>query len=114
MYGHTRSKRVEAIVDSGSQHSLFHADIAKQIGIKIDKGIKGTLGGVIGGPKCDIFYHPIKLIVGTDFIDIMAGFSDSLSQAALLGQFGFFDNFTVSFDPAPDPPCFDIVRVYRS
>lgn len=114
VYGHTRSKRFEAIVDSGSMHTLFHADIGKQLGMNIEKGTKGSLGGVIGGPKCDVYYHRIKLVIGTDYIEIIAGFSDRLSQAGLLGQVGLFDNFIVTFDNTPHPPCFELQRIQRN
>jgi len=49
MYRHAKSKRLEAYVDSGAPACLFHGSIEKGIGIKIEDGSEGKLGGVIGG-----------------------------------------------------------------
>jgi hypothetical protein len=38
-------------VDSGSPSCLFHADIAKAHGIRVEEGDEGPLGGVIGGAR---------------------------------------------------------------
>ncbi|MBZ5724121.1 MAG: hypothetical protein LAP87_03925 [Acidobacteriia bacterium] len=46
-------------------------------------------------------------------IPINAGFCEALSVAALLGRHGFFEHFTVLFDPASTPPGFEIDRLHR-
>ena len=63
------------------------------------------MGGVISGPPSKVYYHVVKLVVGMDIVEIKAGFCWDLSEN-LLGQIGFFDNFTVIFDPSLHPPCF--------
>jgi hypothetical protein len=107
------SKRFEAVVDTGSDYCLFNAMIGASIGIKIDTGPEGDLGGVITGPRSKVYFHNVKLVVASEVIDIKAGFCWDLSEN-LLGQIGFFDNFVVTFDPAPHPPCFEMERVRRS
>ena len=68
------------------------------MGIKIHDGAEGDLGGgVIAGPRSKVYYHNVKLGVGTDIVDIRAGFSWDLTEN-LLGYVGFFDNFIVTFD----------------
>jgi hypothetical protein len=112
--GHARTKRFEAIVDSGSPTCLFHADLGKAYGLKVRNGAKGSLSGVVGGSKGDVYYHKVKLCIGTHMILINAGFSETLSVAGLLGRHGFFEHYTVTFDPANNPPGFEIERVYRA
>ena len=87
--------------------------IGASIGIKIDSGSEGDLGGVIAGPRAKVYFHNVKLVVASEIVDIKAGFCWDLSEN-LLGQVGFFDNFVVTFDPGPQPPCFDIQRVRRN
>lgn len=110
IHNHVKSKRFEAVVDTGSDYCLFHAGIGAAMGIKIHNGPEGDLGGVIGGPRSKVFYHNVKLVVGTDIVDIKAGFSWDLTSN-LLGHFGFFSNFLVAFDPTYEPPCFEVQRV---
>jgi hypothetical protein len=112
--GHSQTKKFEAIVDSGSSTCLFHADIGKAHGLKLKSGLKGELGGVVGGAKGEVYYHKVKLCIGTDMIHINAGFSENLSVAALLGRHGFFEHFSVLFDPTNNPPGFEITRIYRT
>jgi hypothetical protein len=112
IHGHATSKRFEAFVDTGTDFCLFDALIGARIGIKIDQGAEGDLGGIIRGSRTKVYFHNIKLVVGGDMVEIKAGFSWDLTSN-LLGQTGFFDNFAVSFHPAFQPPCFDVDRVQR-
>jgi hypothetical protein len=110
IYNHTASKRLEAVVDTGCDACLFQSHVGEAIGIKIKSGVEGPLGGVIYGPAAKVYYHKIKLIVGSEFIEIKAGFSSEISQN-LLGQIGFLDQFHVTFDPRLHPPCIEIERI---
>jgi hypothetical protein len=112
--GHASSKRFEAIVDSGSAVCLFHADIGKPLGLKLKDGERDSLGGVVGGSVGEVYYHQIKLNVMSDIIPITAGFSQQLSVAAILGRHGFFEHFTVTFDPCNNPPGLLVERVHRA
>ena len=114
-YQHSRlTPPLEAIVDSGAADCLFRADIADYIGIKLDKGRKGLVHGVVHGPKLDVFYHDVSLWVGSDRISIAAGFAHGLTVGALLGRRGFFENFIVTFDPSANPPGFEVQRLGRA
>jgi len=114
IFEHATSKRFEAVVDSGSALCLFHADIGKAIGLRLKTGEQGSLGGVVGGSTGEVYYHRVKLKVLCDIIPIMAGFSEQLSVAAILGRHGFFENFTVTFDPCYNPPGLILERVGRA
>jgi len=94
------TKQFEAVVDSGSGDTLFHASIGRSIGIKVEKGIAAGMGGIIKSKKTTAYFHDVNLYVGTDIIKIRAGFREDLSVAGILGRRGFFEHFIVTFDPA--------------
>lgn len=112
--GHATTRKFEAVVDSGSAACLFHADIGKAHGLKLKDGAPGPLRGVVGGASGDVYYHQVKLQIGTSLISINAGFSEHLSVAGLLGRHGFFEHYSVLFDPSNNPPGFEITRIHRS
>ena len=113
--GHSRqTPRLEAIVDSGAADCLFQASIAAYLGLRLERGIKGTAAGIAAGVRIDVYYHDINLWVGADMIRITAGFASALPVAALLGRHGFFENFIITFDPSASPPGFEIQRVGRA
>jgi hypothetical protein len=114
MNNHVKSNRIEAVVDSGSPWCLFHADVGSHIGLNVTSGIPGPLGGVVGGASGQVYFHKVKLCLPGTIIDIVAGFSPQLSIAGILGRSGFFDNYTVTFDPCSNPPGLDIQRVGRA
>jgi len=56
-----------------------------------------TLG--IAGPS-KVYLHEVSLYVPGGVIAIVAGFTEQLPVAAVLGMNGFFDTFKVVFDPS--------------
>ncbi len=101
-------------MDTGSPYCLFHAQVGDALGMDVRSGIEGPLGGVIGAAQGKVYYHSIRLYVSGEYLNIKAGFSYELSVPALLGQNGFFDNFIVTFDNTPHPPCFEVNRIQRN
>ncbi len=92
-----RTKRFEAVIDSGASRCIFHASIGRFIGLEIEKGtIEEALG--INGTSRN-YLHDIVLFAPGGVINIRAGFSEDLPIAGLLGMNGFFDLFKVTFDP---------------
>ncbi len=112
--GQSTSKRFEAIVDSGSAVCFFHADLGKSLGLDLKAGDHDVVGGVVGGSLGDVYYHKIKLKVLSDIIPITAGFSETLATAGILGRHGFFEHFTVTFDPGSTPPGLLVDRIHRA
>jgi len=105
-----RSKRFDAIIDSGASSCIFHAGIGRAIGLDIEKGEPTqTLG--IAGPM-EIYLHDISLHVPGGIIVTRAGFSDGLPIAGLLGMTGFFENFRIAFDPTA-LRC-ELERIYKA
>lgn len=92
-----RSKRFEAIIDSGASQCIFHASIGRAIGLEIEKGEKVFTNGVQG--PAQLYLHDISLYAPGGIISTRAGFSDDLPIAGLLGMEGFFQSFKITFDP---------------
>ena len=92
-----RSKRFDAVIDSGASACMFHASIGRAIGLEIEKGKPSQILGVNG--PCKLFLHDIALYAPGGIILTNAGFSDDLPIAGLLGMTGFFENFKIIFDP---------------
>lgn len=91
----------EAMVDSGSDHCFFDAEVGKDIGITTDNSqIKEVFG--IGG-KISLYYvHPVTLQVGNKSLNVNVGFVPNLGgnifTYGIVGQEGFFEEFSVKFN----------------
>ncbi len=92
-----RTKRFEAVIDSGASRCIFHGSLGRFIGLDIEKGTVEETQGVNG--ICRTYLHDIALHAPGGIISCRAGFSDDLPIAGLLGMNGFFDHFKVVFDP---------------
>ena len=105
-----RSKRFDAIIDSGASESIFHASIGRAIGLDIEKGIsRQTMG--IAGPM-ELFLHDVTIYIPGGPIVTRAAFSDNLALAGLLGMLGFFEHFKITFDSTELQV--ELERLYRS
>ena len=93
---------------------MFHAGFCRSLGIKLEDGIESPLGGVIGGTTVPLYFHKVKILIGSEQVETMAGFSDKLSVAGLLGRRGFFDNFVVKIDSSTNPPFFEFEKIHRT
>jgi len=105
-----RSKRFDAVIDSGASGCLFHASIGRGIGLEIEKGEMTQTMGVAG--SSNIFLHDISLYAPGGIIATRAGFSDDLPLAGLLGMAGFFEHFKIVFDPIAH--CVELERLFRA
>jgi hypothetical protein len=93
-----RTKRIEAVIDSGAGRCLFHASFAGAISLDLKSGDREILNG-IGGPE-ETWVHDIVLYAFGGPLSIRAGFKENLPLAALLGMNGFFEHFDVTFHGA--------------
>ena len=94
-----RQLAVLALIDSGADVTLFHVSLAKALGIQVQTGREGRVFG-ISGERMPIYYHTLRLQLedSANAVDMEAGFVDSPSVGALLGQSGFFEHFRVCLD----------------
>ncbi len=99
--GKATSAAFEAIVDSGSPTCLFNVGVARAIGIAdITSGEHSTIGGIVRGAEIDLYAHDVRLMIGADNFRMEAYFSEELAIPGLLGRIGFFDKYTITFDPS--------------
>ena len=105
---------IEAIIDSGSPWCLFHSSLCRPLGIDLEKDIPDDLKGIIGGRSAPLYFHKVKIYFGSWSFETSAGFSSALAVAGILGRRGFFENFSLEFDPTNLPPSLEIDRIGRS
>jgi len=106
----SRSKRVEAIIDSGASRCVFQASLGRAIGLEIEKGKLVEVLGIAGPEK--IYLHNVTLHAPGGPLEIIAGFSEKLPVLALLGMDGFFDNYKIIFDPSTH--CCELERIHKA
>jgi hypothetical protein len=105
-----RSKRFEAIIDSGASQCIFHSNIGRAIGLQVEKGEVVSTNSIQGPTK--IYLHDISLYAPGGVLSIRAGFLDDLPIAGLLGMSGFFEYFKILFDPTSLRV--ELERLYRA
>jgi hypothetical protein len=93
-----RSKRFEAIVDSGASICQFQAGIGRALGIDIEKGEPKEVMGIAG--PAQMYLHDVALYIPGGPVNARVGFSNELPVLGLLGMNGFFEHFNITFDAA--------------
>jgi len=98
-YG-TQRTNVVCLVDSGAEDCLFHASLAKLLGVDLKSGPKKEFSGIAKGHPIDGYLHTIELQVYgmTERVKMDVYFTEAEGVHALLGQTGFFENFKVTFE----------------
>ena len=95
--------KTEALVDSGADASLFHAEYAELLGIKkVTDGEHIEFFGISGAPA-RAYRHVVSLEVGgNQFYGLNIAFSPDLSPDTfnILGQEDFFALFPIKFNYA--------------
>lgn len=95
-----KHKDLVALIDSGADMSLAHADLGRLVGIDIQAGRPWTYGGSVDTQIGRAYIHRLHLIV-IDFssLDIDVAFSDQVAPGTfLLGQRDFFESYEIVFD----------------
>ncbi len=93
---HSRIRPLEALIDSGAARSMFHADYAAILGLKLESGRPEIIAGVTGSDTA--WLHEVVLHLPGGPVKIVAGFMRNMPLAGLLGMNGFFEHFSVAFD----------------
>jgi hypothetical protein len=91
---------VAALVDSGADRCLFHADIGRILGLDIEAGTPYEFEGVVSGAVQIGYIHRIHLVVKRlSGIDLNVIFADCPQVGTgVLGQEGFFQQYRIGFD----------------
>lgn len=95
--------RLEALIDSGADFTVFHSEVAQALNIVWKKGIPHVFYGITGS-KGTVYFHSLSFKIGKWTKKISCGFSNDLSEESygILGQEGFFENFKIAFDFASE------------
>lgn len=104
-----RTKKFEVVIDSGASRTLFNSELATFVGLDLKSGpVELTIG--IGGAE-ETYLHDVHLYLPGGLVKIKAGFKEKLPVAGLLGMYGFFEFFKVTFDHDSQQCLLD--RIYR-
>lgn len=86
----------EALLDSGSNYSLFQTEIAESLGIPIERGRRISIKTVSG--EMPIFIHKITLQLLEKEFECEVGFVRGMGTSLnLLGRIGVFENHEITF-----------------
>ncbi len=94
-----RLVKTVALIDSGADWSIFHAELGEILGLDVRAGDEQDFYGIVGSDPGTIYFHDISVEIGGIAYPMRCGFSYDISPngIAVLGQYGFFDTFEVSF-----------------
>ena len=95
----SRFVQYQALLETGADYNVFHADIADYLGINLTKGKTMKIAG-IGGDSIKGYKHNVEMKVGRNLIMTTIVFSRQIpdNAIAVLGNQGFFDHFSVTFN----------------
>lgn len=89
---------LQAYVDSGASWTIFHADVAQLLGIKLSRTRRQTMS-LGNGSVIPIYIRSVLVRFAGQEFRIPAAFSDALNIGFnVLGRAGFFDRFVMSFN----------------
>lgn len=92
-----KKKEFLALVDSGATISIFGAETAEELGLKIEKGEEVYLGGI--GGRIKGYIHKIKIeAAGRKFACPIVFSREYLVSFNLIGRQDFFRNFRIIFE----------------
>ena len=80
------------------------------VGLVLKAGIPESCNGIAGQQQT--WVHDVTLYIPGGAVAIKAAFTETLPVAGLLGMNGFFEHFSISFDPVK-LEC-ELKRVYRN
>ena len=92
-----KSLYYEALIDSGSDFNIFPIELAEILGINLQDNRKIYFSGIESNLN-EGFISSVSLRIGVCEINTEVVFSNGVGSHGILGQYGFFDKFKVSFD----------------
>lgn len=92
---------VNVYVDSGSEYTILHAEIAERVGFNYHRGNRISVQ-VGDGSLLLIYLHELDVQLGGARFSCPVGFSPRLGvDFNVLGKRGVFDRFKICFQQAP-------------
>lgn len=93
-------QEVFALVDSGSEHNIFHLDFAKKLGLSLAEGEPVIWGGYGSNELTGFLLRVDMRIQLGKKLSAWRGpviFSEAARERQVLGQAGFFEFFNIEF-----------------
>lgn len=89
-----------ALVDSGADFNMFHAGLAKILGIDLTRLKRIPFSGIKSNATGEAFVTAIDLGINNVFVNSPVMFSNDISDNGygIVGQLGFFNHFKITFD----------------
>lgn len=113
-YKHKRSAPLEAILDTGADHTIFSAEIGEALGVPVSEGAPIPLTGFVREANVVGFLHRVTITIAAQSYETPVVFAPGMTALGILGQVGFFDHFVATFAWTSSPPCFDMQRILRN
>ncbi|PYT04368.1 MAG: hypothetical protein DMF60_15540 [Acidobacteria bacterium] len=94
-----KHKDLVALIGSGADLSLAHADTGRLLGVDIQSGRPWSYGGAVDSRIGRAYIHRLHLIIiNFSSLDIDVAFSEQVTPGTfLLGQRDFFENHEITF-----------------
>jgi len=89
----------QALIDTGADMAIIHAEIAEQLGLNLEKGDEYPFGGICGTGRG--YIHKIDLEIGGHiFKDVPIIFTRDINPYGfgILGHEGFFNQVKLVFE----------------
>lgn len=68
----------------------------------------------VSGLRTKLYLHRVSVYIASAVFPVVAGFTDALPLAGLLGRRGFLEKFKFTFDSSTSPPQFELTRISRA
>ena len=95
----TIAQRIDTLIDTGSEWTLYSKSIADSLGIVLNTG-RPEIGSGVGGGS-NVWFHKIRLNFGKWSYKCNVGFLEiELPVDGILGYVGLFDRFKYTIDVA--------------
>ncbi len=87
-----------AFVDSGAEYSIFQAEMAEILGLRLEDG-EGSYVTVGDGSQIKVYIHRVNVRLADEEFEASIGFSRHLGIGFnIIGRLDIFDRFKVCFD----------------
>jgi hypothetical protein len=83
---------IECLFDTGSDRNLFPAEVARYLGIKVERGRLQKIGGIGNNEPIRAYTHRAKIYVADYGFDTDIDFSFQ-HKIPILGRMGFMNNY---------------------
>lgn len=96
--GETGWVKFRAFVDSGACYSVFHAEMAEILGLKLEDG-KDKRITVGNGTQIKVYKHKVEVEIANQKFNATIGFSRELGIGFnIIGRLSIFEKFKICFD----------------